>query len=559
MLQAGRCARLVRQTMSALDEAEYVFAPEESPPVPGAPFLPSHVAWRRLAYFAVALVIALVAMLGNALVSVNLVPLAGASGDDIALISFLPALFLSMGACGNLLLIKGRQQFGIPLIMNWLLLADALAALLQIVFPGFATAASVSATSGLAAAGLTTLGIYYLMQVLPAKARPAALVIGLGFVQLAIPLARLFPVEWLAQDHWRNLCLVEFALPLAALAAITIFPLPPTQISPAFEPLDAATIALAAPGIVLVCATLIEGRILWWTDTPWIGWALAAAALLLLGAFLIESRRQRPMLRLEWLSTGDILRLAAVAFLMRVALAEQTFGSVGLLSAGGLNNDQLRLLFSFVALAMAAGAVVAVVTMGVETLRYQVMAAAAAIALGAWLDSQSNDLTRPEQLYLSQALIGFGTTLFVGPALAYGMMRMKERGADHFISIVVMYSATQYIGALAGASLLGSLQTISMRAHLDALSENLVGADPQVAARLQGGAYALSSQIIDPAQRGAQGAGLLAKAMGREAAVLSFNDVFQFVAMLASVVALYMLVRIVLSQLRGPMRAGAQT
>ena len=92
------------------------------------------------------------------------------------------------------------------------------------------------------------------------------------------------------------------------------------------------------------------------------------------------------------------------------------------------------------------------------SVRQQVIVAALIIALGAWLDSHATNQTRPQELYLSQALLGFGTTLFIGPALAFGFLRMLERGPAYFVSLVVLFSSTQNIGSLAGSALLGSYQ-----------------------------------------------------------------------------------------------------
>ena len=82
---------------------------------------------------------------------------------------------------------------------------------------------------------------------------------------------------------------------LASLAALLAVPLPPSDRSPAFERLDFLTIALAVPGVSLLCAVLGVGRLAWWTDTPWLGVALAAALPLLAAALLIEHNRARPL------------------------------------------------------------------------------------------------------------------------------------------------------------------------------------------------------------------------------------------------------------------------
>jgi hypothetical protein len=326
----------------------------------------------------------------------------------------------------------------------------------------------------------------------------------------------------LALGSWQGLHLIEIGVAAAVLAASLALPLPPSERSRALEPLDFLSAGLVASAITLVCAVLGQGRFLWWHDTPWLGGALVAAVALFAVAVLIELHRARPLLQIEWITSLDILRFAAVALVVRLALAEQTYGSVGLLSSSGLINDQLRTLFAIVAVAIVLGIVAAVATLSVERLPYQVMVAALLIAWGAWLDSGATNITRPEQLYFSQALLGFGTTLFIGPALVYGFLRVLSRGPDVVVSLLVLFSVTQNVGGLLGSALLGSYQIASTHAHTAALSEHLLGADPQVAARLQ-----------------AEGPAALAHAMTREANVLAFNDVFTLVAALAAATALF--------------------
>ncbi len=524
-----------------MSQVEYQFAPAERPLLPGSPYSPMHAAWRRGAYAGIAFMAAITATLGNALISTNVPSIAGSLGEYVAAVSILPAIYVAMNATGNLSMVKARIQWGIPAVTHSALAVYALAALLQLVFPNFTFALGVRAASGLCAAALITVSVYYLFQVFPPKLRPAALVIGIGLTQLGVPLARMFPVEVLARNHWQNLHLIELALPLVMLALMNAFPLPQSDRSKAFEPLDFMTIALAVAAMLLLAAVLGEGRVYWWTNAPWLGWALAAAVPLFAAAILIEALRRNPLLHLEWIGSGVILRFAAVALLMRLALAEQTYGSVGLLTASGLNNDQLRMLFVIVLGAMLLGIVTAVLTLHPNRLRQQVIVAALSIALAAWLDSHATNLTRPPELYLSQALIGFGTTLFIGPTLAFGFLRMLERGASHFVTLVVLFSATQNIGSIAGSALLGSYQVIATRAHASALAEHLTGADPQVVARIQTGSQLLAGSVSDPGQQVAQGGALLAQAQAREATVLAFNDVFGFVAVLALATAVFVL------------------
>lgn len=529
---------------------DHVFRPEERPLFAGSPFSPTHPAGRRLGYFATGTFLAVTSTFGNALSTVNTGSIAGPLGLYAAEAAALSAIYVAMNASANLSLVKARAQFGIPQVTGFLLGLYAFAGLVHFGVTGFWAAMFVRAASGMAAAALITLGVYYLMQAFPPKAKPLGAVIGIGLSQLGTPLARLIPVDVLVDNGLWGLHALEVALALSSLALILALPLPPSERSAAFAPRDFVTIPLATAGMVLLCQVIGQGRALWWSDTPWLGVALAAAIVLLTAAFLNEIGRRDPLVHFEWIGTWGILRFAAVAIVLRLALAEQSYGAVGLLTLGGLNNDQLGTLFAVVALAMLLGIVAAALTLSERRLPWQVLVAALIVAAGAWLDSDATTLTRPAQLILSQALIGFGTTLFVGPALLYGFLNMIQRGGDHLVSFVVTFSVTQNVGGLMGSALLGSLQTIWARDANNALAADMLASDPQVAARIGGGSASLAAVLVDPAQRAAQGAGLLGQAMAREAAVIAFNDTFRFVAVLALTTAAFLFVNILIARTR---------
>lgn len=539
-----------RGSVNIVMSGEHVFTPEESPLFAGSPFSPSHPAGRRLGYFAIGTFLAATSTFGNALTTVNTGSIAGPLGLYAAEAAALPAIYVAMNASANLSLVKARAQFGIPQVTGFFLGLHAFAGLVHFGLAGFWAAVLVRATSGMAAAALVTLGTYYLMQAFPPKAKPLGAVIGMGLCQIGTPLARLVPVEILVDSGLWGLHALELALTLVSLALILALPLPPSEKSAAFVPRDFLTIASATAGLLLLCQVLGQGRTLWWSDTPWLGVSLAASIALLAAAFLTETGRKDPLVHFEWIGTWGILRFAAVALVLRLALAEQTYGAVGLLTLGGLNNDQLGALFAVVAIAMLLGIVAAALTLSERRLPWQVLVAALIIATGAWLDSDATALTRPAQLILSQALIGFGTTLFVGPALLYGFLRMIQRGGDHLVSFVVMFSITQNLGGLMGSALLGSMQTIWARNASNALAGDMLASDPQVVARIHGGGASLASVLVDPAQRAAQGAGLLGQAMAREAAVIAFTDTFRFVAILALATAAFLFANIHVARTR---------
>jgi hypothetical protein len=536
---------------SAAAPESYAFAPNERPLFPGSPYSPSHPGWRRVGYALIAVLTGVTSNIVNSMVTVNLPNLAGSMGLYVTQVAWLPAVYVAFNATANLTLVRARIQFGIPQVMLFLLTLYAASVVYQLIWPSYPAALVTRAMCGMAMAALSTITIYNLLQVFSLPTRPLALLIGISLPQLGLPLARMIPVEALALDGWRGLHLIELGLILAVMACTIALPIPPSDRSKAFEPFDAITIGLLVPAFLLIGGVLGVGRYLWWTDTPWLGWALAVSVPLIGAAIIFEHYRARPLIQTRWIGTVDMMRFALIAFVVRVALAEQTYGSVGLLTLGGLINDQLHLLFAFVALAMVAGGVVAALTLKPERIPLQIMAASLCIALGAWLDTDVSNLTRPPELYASQMLIAFGTTLFMGPSLLFGFIRVIQRGPDHLVSFVVLFSATQNIGGLAGSALLGSWQFDRVRYYSTMLAQHLDAGDPIVADRLRAGAAAVSGVIVDPAQRVAQGGALLAQAMTREANILAFADVFRAVAGIALANAIYLAIRIfVVNRLR---------
>ena len=537
-------------TTPSMPAGNYEFLPEDRPTFPGGPLSPPHPPLRRLAYAAIGLWIGATATFANAMVTVNVANLSGEYGAYVAELTWFPAIYVAANSCANTMLVKARAQFSMPNVMRVLLVVYIAAAMMQFLVQDFAAEAVVRFFSGVVAGGMTTTGVYYLLQALPPKARALALAAGLGMTQLGTPLARLVPVDLLSAQGWFGQHCIELATGLTTLTLITLLPLPPTPRSRFFQPLDFVTVSFLLPAILLICGVLNRGRLAWWTDTPWLGVDLAIAIPLLAIAVAIEASRERPLIRLDWIGTHDFLVFVAVALLMRLALAEQTYGAVGLLTFGNLDNDQLRELFAWVILSMLAGIVTCVLTLSEKALPKLVVVASLAIAAGAWMDSHANSLTRPEQLYLSQSLIGFGTCMFIGPTLAHGVVKVVRLGANHFVTLVVVFSMTQNIGGLIGSAFLGSYQTFATRTHFQELAERMPAGDIEIANRVAGSTRALSGTVADPGIRAQQGGASLAASMTREANVLAFNDVFRLVWGLALSTALLVIVQMMISALR---------
>lgn len=519
--------------MTGPPDATYEFKPNERPLILGGPFNPRHAPSRMIAYFAIGILTALTGGLGNAMVSVNLPYIQGALGlynDEGA---WLTAAFVMTNVCANLLLVRVRIQFGLETFVVWMLSIYAAVTFANLLMPGFWMGVLVRAASGFVGAALNTICVLALMQAMPAAKRPAGILIGIALPQLAVPLARVISPPLLDWGDWRMAYLVEFALALLTLAALIALPLPPSERARAFERKDALSIALIFPGVGLLCSVFALGKIVWWTDAAWVGWALAGAIVLLGAGFAVEKDRTNPLLQTKFLSTYAVARLAFAAVAVRILISEQTFGSVGLLSAVGMGPDQYRMLYVIILLSSVAGLVVSLVTFNPDRPARAIRIACALIAIGAFMDAGSTDLTRPANLYFSQALIGFGALMFIGPVFLTGIARMMLAGPQNFITWVVLFSATQNLGGLIGPSLFGTFQTYREKFHSNELVGQVVLTNPvdvQHLALLQSG---LAPTISDPAFRSAEAAALLAQQSSQEANILAFNDVFLLIGCIA--------------------------
>jgi MFS family permease len=523
-----------------LTEENWTFAPHERPALPGSPASPEHAQIVRLAYGAIAILVGLTGGLGTALISVNTMTLQGSLGFDPTEIAWLPTVYVMTNASVNLLLIKFRQQYGLRPFTIIFLGLYVLLAFAHLFVHGFWSAIAVRAASGMAGASLSSLSLYYMMQALPTKWRLRALVVGIGIPQCATPLARLFSPELLAMSQWRALYLFEFGLALLSLVAVSLLRLPPTERKQAFEPLDFVTFTLFAVAIALLSAVLGQGRLVWWFEAPWIGWSLVVAIPLFAAALVIEHGRANPLLNTRWLGSADIVRFTIVTLMARLVLSEQTYAAVGLLTVLGQNNDQFGTLFAIIFVASIAGVIASAVTLDVNRLTHPVMLAIGLVAVAAYVDSLSTSLTRPPQLYLTQAVIAFAGTFFLGPSLLFGMTRALKEGAGHIISFLALFGMVNAIGGLGGAALLGTYQTISEKAHSAAIVQAIDPTDPIVAARIAAGGGAVGRVVSDPTLRSAEGGALLSQTATREANVLAYDDTFRLVAILAGLTTAYL-------------------
>lgn len=516
--------------------------PHERPALPGSPATPDHSTPWRLAYACVGVLVALTGSLGNAAVTANIPLLAGSLGVTTTEASWLPIVFVMTNACMNLLLVKFRMQYGLRLFTEIILMIFPATATAHLFLEDYGSTLVVRGIAGIAAAGMSTLGILYIIRAFPAQHRLKGIIIGVGLSSLAIPLARLGVGYLLDRDLWRAVYMFDVGLVLIALPAVFALKMPPSQRVKAFEKLDFVTFALFAPGVALLTAVLGLGRIVWWTEAPWIGLALIGALVLLTAAVIIEYNRANPLIDLKWLAGGDIVRLLLAILLVRIVLSEQTTGAVGFLQQMGLGYEQMHGLFWVMLFATAAGTLTSAFTLNPTKLWKPISIALGLIAVGAFMDSHATVLTRPANLYFSQALLGFAAAFFIGPTMIIGFGKVLQGGGKHMVSFIVVFSIGQNVGGLMGSALVGTIQTLREKFHSNQLSAHIDMGDPEVVLRLQqlGGAYAHT--VGDAAQRQALALKLLQQQISQQAQVLAYNDVFLLISGAAAVGAVWVAV-----------------
>ncbi|RLU05740.1 MFS transporter, partial [Pseudomonas prosekii] len=207
-----------------------------------------------------------------------------------------------------------------------------------------------------------------------------------------------------------------------------------------------------------------------------------------------------------------------------------------------MSSQQLHSLYVVMLLGSIAGLATSALTIDPKHLFMPLIVSLALMATGSVIDSYSNNLTRPENMYFSQFLLAFGGTFFLGPTMVLGTRNVLTKPRN-LVSFSVLFGICQNLGGLIGAALLGTFQIVREKFHSSNIVEHLTLMDPRVAARVQSGGNAVGSLIADPSLRNLQGIRSLATAATREANVLAYNDVFMLIALIAVLTMIWISIR----------------
>ncbi len=534
-----------------IDKADgYAFKPHEMPILPGSPANPDHPARRRAAYLAIGVFIGLVGGAQNGFLLANTPALQAEFALTPVEAGWMTVAFYATYATMSMLLFRVRQEFGIQLFLRWAMAGLVLANFVQLIGPGYHAELAARAVAGIAASGLSALTIYYLMQGLPPTMRTAGLVLSLGLTQIAFPFCRALSPALLVDGDMTHVFQFQFALSLLGLAFVYLLRLPPGVRKMTFEKLDIPSMMLFVLGVASLCAFLILGRIVWW-DAPWLGYTVVLAVIGLGGCLLIEANRRSPMLDLSWLSSRAILSIAAIGATVRILVAEQGFGASGMFTALGYGNEQLTGYFWVLTGATTAGMLLSVIRLDPKDLTRPVLFAVLVISVAAFADTRTGVMSRPQDLYLSQAAIAFAAVFAMGPVLMQGMLRALAAGQNYIISFIAIFSLSQSVGGLAGIALLSAFHTVRLKTHLIDAGTTLAMSNVQLSQAFSNTAQRTAPLQQDPALVQQATSASISAQIGREAAVLAFNDVFFLICTLSAITFVALLVPWVINKIRG--------
>lgn len=503
--------------------------PAAPPPAP-APMKPA----RAAAYMAASTLLAMTQGFGLNLVAANIPQFQGPFGATSMEATWLMAAYMAPNASLSIALIKIRNQYGLRPFAELGIAVFLVVSALHIFITDLQSALVLRFFAGIAAAPLSSLGFLYMLEAFtPAKKLTVGISLALTNIGLAAPLTRFISPTLIDLGGIRALLHFELALAMLAFAAIYLLPLTPVPRAKVIEKRDIVSYLFIALGFGSGAVILVLGRQYWWLEAEWIGQLLVVSFAALTVAAVIELNRERPLIDLRWLFSREMLHFAAVLILFRLMLAEQTAVAGNFFQITGLLNDQLAGLYGRVALATLAGGLLcaAIMKPGREPAIH--MAALMLIGIGAFLDSRATNLTRPSEMYLSQAMIAAGGSLFLPPAIAAGFTMALKKGPQYILSFIVVFLVTQSLGGLAGSALFGSFITLREKFHSNILAEAMTLADPLVAARVSQLSAGYGRTLTDAAILKAEGVALLGQQVTREANVLAHNDAFLVIAFLA--------------------------
>ncbi|MBD9538038.1 MULTISPECIES: MFS transporter [Ensifer] len=532
------------EAAEAVDEdqhGETVIAPEPAPtPVP-APVEKGLLL--SAVYVLGSVLLFLTQGLGMNLALANLTQVQGSLSATSIEAGWLSAAYMAPNVSLSIALVKIRAQYGLRRFAEISIAGFVVVSLMNVFVSDLHSAIVVRFISGIAAAPMSTLGFLYMLEAFPpARKLTVGLALALTCTTISAPVTRLISPTLIEYGQWHALYTLEMALALIALPIIYLLPLTPVPHAKVIQRMDILSYLLVAVAFGCLAVVLTMGRLYWWFEAPWLGVLLVVSIATLTTAVLIELYRPVPLIDVRWIASKEIVHFAAVLLIFRLVASEQSTVAANFYQQLGLQFEQVATLYWIILAAAIGGGLLCAALMNPGHAERVHILALGLLAAGAYMDSQATSLTRPEQMYLSQAMIASGTALFLPPAMARGFKAALAKGPSYILSFIVIFLFTQSIGSLIGSAAFGTFVTIREKFHSNLLAEQIVLSNPLVAQRVNQLSAAYAKVMGDKTLLGGEGTVLLSQQVTREAYILAYNDAF----LLASAVALFALAGLLL-------------
>ncbi|KRD56618.1 MFS transporter [Ensifer sp. Root278] len=474
--------------------------------------------------------------LGMNLALANLTQIQGSLSATSVEAGWLSAAYMAPNVSLSIALVKIRAQYGLRRFAEISIVGFVIVSLMNVFVSDLHSAIVVRFISGIAAAPMSTLGFLYMLEAFPpARKLTVGLALALTCTTISAPITRLISPTLIEYGQWHALYTLEMALALIALPIIYLLPLTPVPHAKVIQRMDILSYLLVAVAFGCLAIVLTMGRLYWWFEAPWLGVLLVVSIATLTTVVLIELHRKVPLIDIRWIASKEIVHLAAVLLVFRLVASEQSTIATNFYQQLGLQFEQVATLYWIILAAAIAGGLLCAVLMNPQHAESVHVLALGLMATGAYMDSQATSLTRPEQMYLSQAMIASGTALFLPPAMARGFKAALAKGPSYILSFIVIFLFTQSIGSLIGSAAFGTFVTIREKFHSNILSEQIVLSNPLVAQRVNQLSAAYSKVMGDKTLLGGEGTVLLSQQVTREAYILAYNDAFLLAAVISLV------------------------
>ncbi|MGO4621754.1 MFS transporter [Ensifer sp. 2YAB10] len=530
------------ETDEASDLGE--IAPVAPAPVPAPVPAPADKSLALSAVYVVGSVLLFLTQgLGMNLALANLTQVQGSLSATSVEAGWLSAAYMAPNVSLSIALVKIRAQYGLRRFAEISIVGFVIVSLMNVFVSDLHSAVVVRFISGIAAAPMSTLGFLYMLEAFPpARKLTAGLALALTCTTISAPITRLISPTLIEYGQWHALYTLEMALALIALPIIYLLPLTPVPHAKVIQRMDILSYLLVAIAFGCLAIVLTMGRLYWWLEAPWLGVLLVVSIATLTTVVLIELHRQVPLIDVRWIASKEIIHFTAVLLIFRLVASEQSTIATNFYQQIGLQFEQVATLYWIILAAAIAGGLLCAVLMNPQHAERVHILALGLLATGAYLDSQATSLTRPEQMYMSQAMIASGTALFLPPAMARGFKAALMKGPSYILSFIVIFLFTQSIGSLIGSAAFGTFVTIREKFHSNILAEQIVLSNPLVAQRVNQLSAAYSKVMGDKTLLNGEGTLLLSQQVTREAYILAYNDAF----LLASAIALFALAGLLL-------------